>query len=291
MERCAHCGNENPPEAKFCNACGRQIAGTTDPVEKPPSVLPDLWRQIPRLPYLLAAIVIVGLAFALKSVISDPNFEKRAKVVADRLQSNLELLDIVNLAITYGQAAKDHILDCDERCLEMKCPFAMTWSECSLPCLSGDAAVCLRCRERDETKERCVPRMSCSYSCKGSNPVSVITAPPSAALRTAKILWAQLHWSVFIVAALSALLAAGLVAGMLEHFTGSVPNGWFVFLLAPPVALAIAFSLKWILIACLIVFGYAIGLLIWGAGVALAIYQVYSTAHRLQSMVEGRPRH
>ena len=52
------------------------------------------------------------------------------------------------------------------------------------------------------------------------------------------------------------------------------------------------FCLKWILIACLIVSGYAIWTVNFGVPVlALLIDQVYSTADRLQSMVEGCPRH
>jgi hypothetical protein len=64
-------------------------------------------------------------------------------------------------------------------------------------------------------------------------------------------------------------------------------------LLAPPVALAVAFLLKWALIMLLISFGYTLGLLLWilgfGGGSIIVLLEVLSTARHLQSTVEGSP--
>ena len=101
MERCAHRGNAGTLRKRdSVTHVGVRSQGQLEltRLKKPPSVLPDLRRQMPRLPYLLAAIVIVGLAFALRSADFRSELRKAGQggggPAAIRTWS---LLDIVNL--------------------------------------------------------------------------------------------------------------------------------------------------------------------------------------------------
>jgi zinc ribbon protein len=295
MQSCPQCGSGNPQNARFCNACGQRLEGLSALPLHRESVFGKLLRRVPKLRYVILAAILVGAGLAFKLLGSNnPDFERHVKSVTGQLQGSLQLLDIVNIAGTYWHAAEDKIWDCGDRCLWDNClsTSALGGNLCYLLCTDNSAA-CLRCREMEKAKAQCVPKQICNRSCKGFNPLTAASAPFSAAFATMTILWSQLPWSGFVVAALAAALGALLIAGVLEHMTGSAPHPWFMFLLTPPVAFAITFLLKWILIGALIFFGYTLGLLIWIAGISgglvIAALEVIATARRLQSVVEGEP--
>jgi hypothetical protein len=293
MPACARCVNANPQGARFCNSCGQRLGLVADAAQTSGSFLSRLWRQLPKWKYLILAGLLVGSTLMVKWLASDNSgFEDRVKTATKQLQKSLELLDVTNLAKAYSSAVTDHLWECRDRCEPSFCGGAF-FSDCSALCLWLDNAACRRCKDDQAERDRCLSRPVCSHSCKGFSLLNVVNAPFVAASGTAGTLWHQLHWSGFVVAVMSALLGAVVVAEALERLTRSSPNGWVVCLLAPPVALAIAFLLKWTLILLLIFFGYSFGLLLWilgfGGGSIIVLLEVLSTARHLQSTVEGSP--
>src|SRR5215212_11099126 len=46
MQTCSKCGQENPPEAKFCNACGAPLAGVAAPLAEERKIVTILFVDL-----------------------------------------------------------------------------------------------------------------------------------------------------------------------------------------------------------------------------------------------------
>src|SRR5262245_37367707 len=101
MGVCVDCGSNNLPGARFCNACGKRLDGPGDGIENAQPAIARSRRPIrlPKLKYLLPAVLLVGLGWALAWFgSSSPEFQSRAKGISDQLGAELEKLDVVNVA-------------------------------------------------------------------------------------------------------------------------------------------------------------------------------------------------